>query len=321
MRRVLLQRLGQAALVVALVVTLCFLLIRLAPGDPFFAALDMPDVPADASARMAERFGYDRPLPEQYVRYIGGLLQGDLGWSHSRARPVAEVLRLLLPNTLLLMGAALLVGMLGGIIVGALQGWHAESPLARWSDRVSLVLVSIPEFVLGLFLALTLALSWRLLPVGGMRTEFGPSGLAGLVDVLWHLVLPAGTLALGIAAVVARHQRAAVRALRRAAFIRAGRAAGLHERSLLWRYALRPALAPVLTVMGVLLATLVSGAVLVERIFAWPGMGRAVVEAVLYRDYPLVAGAVLVTSVGVVLATLLADIAVWWADPRAQDRL
>lgn len=321
MTRVVLIRLAQAALVVALVVTACFALIRLAPGDPFFAGLDLPDVPAETAALQRERFGYDRPLPEQYVRFVGRLLRGDLGFSHSRGRPVAEVLQAVLPNTLLLMGTALFFGVAAGIAAGAWMGWRAEAPLSRWGDRLLLGLVSVPEFVLGLLLALLFALTWRVLPVAGMRDEFAPAGLAGLWDLLRHLLLPAGTLALVIGAVIARHLRASMRQVREAEFIRAARATGIPERHLLWRHALRSALTPVFTVMGVLLASLVSGAVLIERIFAWPGMGRAVVEAVLYRDYHLVVGAAIVTSIGVVLATLLADLAVWWADPRARRRL
>ncbi len=318
MSRVLLLRFAQATLVVALVVTACFALIRLAPGDPFFAALEQPDVPREAAARMREQFGYDRPVAEQYFRYLGGVMRGDLGWSHSRARPVTEVLSEVVPNTVLLMGTALLVGVLLGVAIGAWQGWRAESALARWSDRAGIVLVSIPEFVLALVVALLFAVIWRIFPIGGMRTEYGPGGFAGVLDVLHHLVLPAGTLAIVIAAIIARHQRAAMRAVRDAEFVRAARAMGIPERRVALRHALRNALAPVLTVMGVLLASLASGAVLIERIFAWPGMGRALVDAVLYRDYPLVAGAVLVTSVGVVVATFLADLAVWWADPRAR---
>lgn len=321
MTRVLLHRLAQGALVVALVVTACFVLIRLAPGDPFFAVLEQPDVPAEAAARMREDFGYDRPIAEQYVRFLGNAARGNLGYSHSRARPVVEVLRALLPNTLLLMGTALIVGILTGIALGAWQGWHAESRRSRWSDRAALAIVSVPEFVIALLLALGLALQWRLFPVGGMRTEFGPTGFAGLLDLLHHLVLPAGSLALVIGAIVARHQRSAMRAVRDAEFIRAARASGIPEHRLFLQHALRNALAPVLTVMGVLLASLVSGAVLVERIFAWPGMGRAMLEAVLYRDYPLVVGGVLVTSVGVVLGTIAADLAVAWADPRLRTRL
>lgn len=319
--RVLLLRLAQAALVVALVVTVCFALIRLAPGDPFFSALDQPDVPAETAAVQRERFGYDRPLGEQYLRFVGALARGDLGWSHSRARPVSDVLAALLPNTLLLMGSALLLGILGGVAVGAWQGWHHESRTSRWSDRLMLLVVSIPEFILALLFAMLFALTWRMFPIGGMRSEFGPGGFAGVVDVLRHLALPAGTLALVVMALVARHQRAAMQSVREAEFVRALRASGIPERRILWRHALRNALVPVFTVMGVMLASLVSGAVLVERIFAWPGMGRAMVDAVLYRDYPLVAGGVLVTSIGVVVATLLADLAVAWADPRLRRRL
>lgn len=320
MTRVLLLRLAQAILVVALVVTACFALIRLAPGDPFFAALDQPDVPREAAVRMREQFGYDRPLPEQYVRFVGGVLRGDLGFSHSRGRDVTAVLAEVVPNTLLLMGTALFVGVVLGVMIGAWQGWRAESALARWSDRVGIVVVSIPEFVLAVLVVSLFAVIWRLFPVGGMRTEYGPSGIAGVIDLLHHLMLPAGTLALVIAAIVARHQRATMRAVRDAEFVRAARAMGIPEYRVALQHALRNALAPVLTVMGVLLASLASGAVLVERIFAWPGMGRTLVDAVLYRDYPLVVGAVLLTSVGVVLATLVADLAVWWADPRARGR-
>lgn len=321
MTRVVLVRLAQATFVVALVVTTCFALIRLAPGDPFFAALDQPDVPAETAAQMRERFGYDRPIPVQFLRFVGALARGDLGWSHSRARPVSEVLAAVLPNTLLLMGSALIVGLLAGLAIGAWQGWRAESAISRWTDRLALGIISIPEFVLALLFALLFALTWRIFPVGGMRDEFAPGGAAGLLDLLRHLALPAGTLALVIAAVVARHQRAAMRQVRDAEFIRAARATGIRESRILWRHALRNTLTPVFTVMGVILASLVSGAVLVERIFAWPGMGRALVDAVLYRDYPLVAGAVIVTSLGVVAATLLADLAVWWADPRLRRRL
>lgn len=320
MRRLLLRRTAQATLVVLLVVTTCFALIRLAPGDPFFAGLDATDVPPEAAALMREQFGYDRPLAEQYWRFIAGIARGDLGWSHSRGRPVSAVLSEVVPNTLLLMGTALLIGFVCGVALGAWQGWR-DGPAARLTDRLALVLLSVPDFVLALLLALGPALAWGLFPMGGMRTEFGPGGLAGALDLLHHLALPAGTLALFVAATVARHQRASMLDVRDAEFIRAARATGIPERQILFRHALRNALTPVLTVMGVLLPTLVGGAVLVERIFSWPGMGRTIVDAVSFRDYPLVAGGVIVTSIGVVAGSLLADLAVAWADPRVRQRL
>ena len=320
MRRLLLRRTAQATLVVLLVVTTCFALIRLAPGDPFFSGLDATDVPPEAAALMRERFGYDRPLVEQYWRFVSGIARGDLGWSHSRGRPVVEVLGEVVPNTLLLLGTALLVGFVCGVTLGAWQGWR-DSPASRLTDRLALVVLSIPDFVLALLLALGPALAWGLFPMSGMRTEFGPGGVAGALDLLHHLALPAGTLALLIAATVARHQRAAMRDVREAEFIRAARATGIPERRILLRHALRNAITPVFTVMGVLLPTLVGGAVLVERVFSWPGMGRTIVDAVSFRDYPLVAGGVILTSVGVVVGTLLADLAVAWADPRLRQRL
>lgn len=317
MTRVLLTRFLQAASVVAVVVTLCFVLIRVAPGDPFFGALDEPGVPVEAAAAMREKFGYDQPIVTQFVRYVGGVVRGDFGWSHSRARPVSEVIGSLLPNTLLLAGTGLFFGLLLGVAIGAWQGWRAESLLARASDRALLVVSSVPEFVLALFFAMLFALHWKLLPVSGMRAE----GVTAFGDVARHLVLPAGTIALAVAAIIARHQRAAMRSVRDAEFIRAARASGITEPRLVLRHALRNAIAPVLTVFGVLLGGVASGTVLIERIFDWPGMGRATLEAVGHRDYPLVAGAVLVTSLVVVVATLLADLAVAWADPRLRRSL
>ncbi len=320
MTRALRSRILQAALVVLGVVTTCFVLVRLAPGDPFFAALDEPGIPRASVEAMRERFGYDRPIAEQYVRFLGGIVRGDLGWSHTRGRPVAEVLWSGLPNTALLMGTAVLLGLGGGILLGAWMGWREGSRTTALLDRGTLVVLSIPEFVLALLLTLGPALAWKLFPIGGMRTEFGPRGLAGVVDVLHHLALPALTLALALGAIVARHQRSATRGVRDAEFIRAARARGLGERAVR-RIALRNSLVPVLTLTGVILPALFGGAVLVERIFAWPGMGRATVDAVLGRDYPLVAGAVMVSSLCVVGATLVADLAVNWADPRLRRRL
>ncbi len=317
MTRVLLLRLAQAAVVVGLVVTLCFVLVRLAPGDPFFAGLDEPGVSSSAAAAMRERFGYDRPLPEQYLRYVSNALRGDFGWSHSRARPVRDVIAALLPNSLLLAGTGLALGLVLGVGIGAWQGWRAESRLSTASDRALLAVASVPEFVLALLLAMVFALELRWLPVSGMHEE----GVSGLGDLLRHLALPAGTIALSVTAVLARHQRAAMRQVRDAEFIRAARALGVPERRVLFRHALRNAVAPVLTVFGVMLGAVAGGTVLVERVFDWPGMGRAIVEAVGQRDYPLVAAAVLVTSVAVVLATLLADLAVAWVNPRLRQRL
>lgn len=316
MRRALLSRLAQAALVVLLVVATSFALIRLAPGDPFYAALDQPTVTEAQRAAQRARFGYDRPIPEQLVRYVANAARGELGWSHSRGEPVRAALASAIPNTLLLVGTALLLAFGVGISAGAWQGWNRESWPARATGTLGLTILSVPDFVLGLLALMGPALAWRLFPIGGMRTEFAPGGAAAIRDVLHHLALPAIALALPVAAVVARLQSAATAAVRDADFVRAARARGAGEGRLLVVHALRNALVPVLAYAGVQLSALLGGVVLIEHVFDWPGMGRLTLAAVQARDYPLVAGAVLVSSVGTVLGTMLADLALLWADPR-----
>ena len=317
--RALLSRLAQGAAVVALVVTVCFALIRLAPGDPFAVSIEQQNVTAEMQDRMRRIYGFDRPISEQYVLFVRNLARGELGYSFSRSQSVTRVLVEAVPPTLLLMGTALLLGGLGGVAVGAWQGWRGETRGTRFVGRLSLVILSVPEFVLALLLVMGPALAWGLFPVTGMQDDFAPRGVAGVLDVLHHLVLPALTLALVVGAVVARHQRRAILSVVDADFVRAARAKGVPEFRVLLRHVLRNSLVPVLALSGVLFPALVSGAVLVEKIFAWPGMGRAVVDAVVRRDYPLVGGVVLVSSLFVVLGTVLADLAVSWADPRRRQ--
>lgn len=317
--RGVLSRLGQGATVVALVVTVCFVLIRLAPGDPFAVSLVQENVTTEMRDQMRRIHGFDRPIAEQYVLFVRNLARGELGYSFSRGQPVARVLVEAVPPTLLLMSTALLLGGLGGVAVGAWQGWRGDTRATRVVSRISLVILSVPEFVLALLLVMGPALAWGLFPVTGMQDDFAPRGLAGVLDVLHHLVLPAFTLAVVVGAVVARHQRGAILSVVNADFVRAARAKGVPEFRILLHHALRNSLVPVLTLAGVLFPALISGAVLVEKVFAWPGMGRAVVDAVTRRDYPLVGGAVLVSSLFVVVGTVLADLAISWADPRRRQ--
>lgn len=316
MRRVLLARLAQGASVIAIVLTLGFVLIRLAPGDPFAASVEHESVSPELRERLRAVHGFDRPIVEQYGLYLRNLARGELGWSFSRGQPVAQALRDAVPPTLLLMGTALLLGIVGGVLVGAWQGWRGETRASRGVGHLTLITLSVPEFVLALLLVMGPALAWGLFPVTGMRSDFAPGGMRGVFDLLHHLALPAFTLAAVITAVVARHQRRAMRSVVDTEFVRAARAKGVTESRVLWRHALRNALTPVLTLTGVLFPALIGGAVLVERVFAWPGMGRAIVEGVSRRDYPLVTGAVLVSALFVVIGTVLADLAVAWADPR-----
>lgn len=319
MRRAVLSRTLQATLVVLLVVATCFTLIRLAPGDPFFRALDEASVPAEQRELQRAQFGYDRSVPEQFARFAANVVRGDLGWSHSRIQPVRDALTATLPNTLLLICTALAIAFTFGIALGAWQGWRAEDPAARLTDRLGIVFVAIPDFVLALLLVMGPALAWRVFPVGRMRTEFGPVGAAGFTDLLWHLALPVVALATPLLFVVARLQRGAMLGVRDAEFVRTARAKGVGEFDILTRHALRNSLVPVLAYAGVHLSAIVGGTVIVEQIFDWPGMGRLMVSAVHARDYPLVVGGVLVGAVTTVLGTMLADLALLWADPRQRS--
>ena len=325
MFRFLLGRLAQSALVLGLAVSVVFALLRAAPGDPLSGStLDATTAPATREL-LRRQYALDRPLLEQYAHFVGSALRGELGMSLSRGRPVAQVLRDVVPNTVLLMGTGLFLGILGGIALGAWQGSRdtrssaTSARVARMSERIGLAIIATPEYIVATAMLTLFAATWRLFPIGGMvslgvHDSLGPVARAG--DVLWHLTLPALTLALIVGAGVARYQRTEMRLVLARPFIRTARAKGVPEARVLVHHALRNALGPVITLCGLLLPSLVGGAVFVEAIFAWPGMGRTMVEAVTGRDYPLAIGAVIVSSVLVVLGGLLADVAAAVADPR-----
>lgn len=325
MFRFLLGRLAQSALVLGLAVSVVFALLRAAPGDPLSGStLDATTAPATREL-LRRQYALDRPLLEQYAHFVGSALRGELGMSLSRGRPVAQVLRDVVPNTVLLMGTGLFLGILGGIALGAWQGSRdtrssaTSARVARMSERIGLAIIATPEYIVATAMLTLFAATWRLFPIGGMvslgvHDSLGPVAQAG--DVLWHLTLPALTLALIVGAGVARYQRTEMRLVLARPFIRTARAKGVPEARVLVHHALRNALGPVITLCGLLLPSLVGGAVFVEAIFAWPGMGRTMVEAVTGRDYPLAIGAVIVSSVLVVLGGLLADVAAAVADPR-----
>ena len=325
MFRFLLGRLAQSALVLGLAVSVVFALLRAAPGDPLSGStLDATTAPATREL-LRRQYALDRPLLEQYAHFVGSALRGELGMSLSRGRPVAQVLRDVVPNTVLLMGTGLFLGILGGIALGAWQGSRdtrssaTSARVARMSERIGLAIIATPEYIVATAMLTLFAATWRLFPIGGMvslgvHDSLGPVAQAG--DVLWHLTLPALTLAPIVGAGVARYQRTEMRLVLARPFIRTARAKGVPEARVLVHHALRNALGPVITLCGLLLPSLVGGAVFVEAIFAWPGMGRTMVEAVTGRDYPLAIGAVIVSSVLVALGGLLADVAEAVADPR-----
>jgi peptide/nickel transport system permease protein len=313
----LLRRIVASVAIVFAVVTLVFVLIHLAPGPPFGGQDEIVD-PA-VRAELERQFGLNDPLPVQYVRYLGQLARGNLGYSFSLHRPVGDALAEAVPLTLLLGGAALLLDFLIGLALGIYQAQRVNRLPDVVLGNVTLFIYSLPTFWLGLILLLVFGQALRLFPVGGASDPvLCPviDSLFCVVDRLWHLTLPAATLGLVGAAGTARYQRAAMLDAASADYVRTARAKGLPERRVVLRHQLRNALLSFITRFGLAFPFLLTGAVLTETIFAWPGMGRLAAEAILRRDYPVVTAAALIASLMVVGGNLLADILLGFADPR-----
>jgi len=299
-----------------------FTLIHIAPGDPFSAVMDNPNVSEAVRQTLRAQYGLDRPLPEQFVNYVNSLAHGNLGWSFSHERSVREVLGRALPNTLLLMSVALVGSFALGILIALIQVARRGSVTDHTLSGITLFLFSMPDFWFALLSLLTFTYWLPIFPVGGAidPTVHDYLSLGGrIADRLQHLALPALTLTLLASASVARYQRAALLDVMPADYIRTARLKGLTERQILRRHALRNALLPIITLIGLSFPALLTGAFFVEKIFAWPGMGYAVVNAIGTRDYPLVVGGVIIGSILVSLGSLIADLLYALADPRLRS--
>jgi peptide/nickel transport system permease protein len=315
---VVIRRLLQAVVIVYLVATVVFFLIHLAPGDPFTGNED-PNISHALREQRRAAYGLDRPLPEQYVRYMGKLAKGDLGESIYLSRPVIHVMADAVPNTLLLMGTAILLSFAVGVGIGMIQIARKGSVTERLLTSGSLFFYSMPDFWLALVALLAFGYWLPIFPVGGMADPvmsiyFTP--LERFIDVLWHLVLPTLTLTVLTAAGIARYQRSALMDVVNQDFIRTARAKGATERAVMTRHALRNAVLPVITLLGLSFPALLGGAVFVEKVFSWPGMGLVAVNALATRDYPLVVGCVLVGATMASLGSMFADLLYMVVDPR-----
>jgi peptide/nickel transport system permease protein len=321
-RRYIAARLLQSVIVVLLVTTISFFLVRLAPGDPFSFVGDFT-MSATVRDQLRAQFGYDKPMIEQFALFLGNVAHGRLGYSQSMHRYVGDVLIDVLPRTLLLMGVALVLAFVIGVAAGALQALRRQSWLDRALSGVLLLFYSIPDFWLALMALLALAYWLPIFPAGGMidQVMHDYMSLGGRVrDIAAHLILPSITLALLTAAGIARYQRAALLDVLPQDFVRTARAKGLGEGRVVLKHALRNALLPVITLIGLMLPALVGGAFFIEKVFAWPGMGYVAANAIAARDYDLVTGSVIVGGIMVTIGSLLADLLYAVADPRLRAR-
>jgi peptide/nickel transport system permease protein len=298
------------------VVTLMFFLIRLAPGDPALLLVG-PTATQEQLAAQRKALGLDRPLPQQYVAWLGRFVRGDWGTSIATGRPVRSMISAAWPATVKLVGLSLLLSYLLGIVVGAIQaarnGW-----LDTTLSVITVTLFALPGYWLGLMLVMVFTYWARALPAFG-AAGFDADFLTGwerLADRLRHLALPLATLTLIGIGGTARFVRGAMLDVRSAPHVAIAYAKGLSPAQVTLRHVLRNALIPVLTLLGLSLPALFSGAVFIEAIFAWPGVGRIMVEAVGARDYPVIMAATAVSATLVVIGNLLAEALAAWADPR-----
>ncbi len=310
MGRYLLRRLGTVAPVLLVVSVVVFSLIHLTPGDPITIMLREESDPATA-ATLRRQLGLDRPLPLQYATWLGHALQGDLGRSIRTNQPVAEAIRQRVPVTLSLGAAALLVALAVGLPAGILAAVRRNSAVDLASAALAVSGVSLPTFWLGVLLVFffSVTLGW-LPPLGWVSPSRDLGGW------LRSLILPSVTLGTAIAAVVMRMTRASLVEVLGVEYIRTARAKGLAERRIVLGHGLRNALIPVVTEIGLQTGALLGGAVITETIFALPGVGRLLVDAIFQRDFPVVQGVVLVLAVNFLAISFLVDLAYAWLDPR-----
>jgi peptide/nickel transport system permease protein len=301
---------------------LLFIMVRSAPGGPLTAARRNPNISKEQIEAIEEKLGLNDPLPVQYGRWLGNMFKGDMGESIKFRRPVSEMINERIPNTLLLVGVSFLVTLLIAIPIGI---WSARKPYSPFDYAVTTITFigqSIPVYWLGLGLIVIFYVTLKnpfsgepFFPVGGMNTR-GKEG--ELLDTLWHLVLPVTALSMGWVAWYSRFLRSSMLDVLHEDYIRTARAKGMKEQMVHYKHALQNAILPLVTLVALDLPSLFAGALFVETIFSWPGMGRLFWDAAKGRDYPVLLGVVMITATLIIVCNILADLAYGWLDPRVK---
>jgi len=312
MGRYILFRAAASVPVLIGITIIVFVILSLIPGDPATAILGSYATPENV-ARLNAQLGLDRPLVQRYFIWLGNLLQGDLGRSFSLNRPVIDEILERFNATLILSGLAFVMCSVLGILAGVISATRQYGLADKLITFSVLVGISVPSFFLGMMMILYFAVNLRWVPASGMYALYGGGDLP---DLLHHLVMPATALAVVATGVVARMSRSAMLEVLRLDFIRTARAKGVRERRVITRHALRYAIVSILPVLGLQAGFVLSGAVYIEIVFQWPGIGRMLVDAILTRDIMLVQGGVLFVAGCYVLFNIIVDLAQLWLDPR-----
>jgi peptide/nickel transport system permease protein len=311
MTQYILRRLLQAIFIIWGCATLVFFMVRMIPGDPVVQMLG-PEYTPEAAAALREKLGLDAPLQVQYVRWFGNILRGDLGGSIATGETVMQIIATGLPKTLSLATLSFLIAVTIAVPAGVIAALKRNTPFDFVASVIAFVGVSMPSFWLGILLILIFAVQLRWLPAIGYAelTE------DGFVEWLRRLILPSLAIGAGYSAILMRFVRAGLLEVLGSDYVRTARAKGVREGAVVLRHALRNALIPVVTVIGIQLALLLSGTVVVETVFSIRGIGRILVGAIFDRDYPIVQGVILVIAAIFVLANLIVDILYTVIDPR-----
>lgn len=320
MRSVLKKRLLGMIPMVLLLSVLLYGLIELAPGDPVLSMLgeENPNATPEEIARLREYYGLDKPVPVRYVKWLGRVARGDFGTSRAYHMPVLTIIKQKIPQTLLLTVSALVLS----IVIALPIGIHAALHPYSVSDYVQTFLVylgrTMPNFWFGLMVIIVFSVKLKWLPAGGMRNLRDATGLAAVGDVAKHLVMPLGVLTFLRITGWVRYIRSSMLDNINADYIRTAKAKGLKERTVVMKHALRNALIPIITIMALDIPHLVGGAVIIETVFSWPGMGRLMFDAIQSKDTNLAMACLILLGLLTVLASLIADIAYSVIDPRVR---
>lgn len=315
MGRYIQQRVLVSIPVLLIITIIAFLLLQAAPGDPLSSYVP-PDAPLGAEQREALRreLGLDKPLYLRYFYWLSEAVQGNLGVRAQTWEPVSDAIGRRVGPTLVLMGSALVIGITLGVVLGIVSAIKRYSALDMALSVVAFLGISFPVYLLGLLGLYIFALKLGWLPAGGMTTP----GDSGLLDRLKHLILPASLISIQYVASTMRYTRSAMIEVLDQDYVRTARAKGLKEKVIVIRHALKNALMPVITIIGSYIPNLLGGAVFIEAIYSWPGMGRLFIEGVESRDYTLIMGLILILAVMILVVNILVDVAYAIIDPRVR---